>query len=153
MLKLQKLLFSAALVLLSSTVLSAESTTAKEVPVMAKQVSAELSIFSGLPDPQWLLSSTEAQQFYAILSSLQRLEQTPPVTPSLGFRGVIIRNEADSSYVLYKGYVWCLTAGTTTVQQDTDQTLRAWLLKTSEVHLPADLYELLAKESEPRQLF
>ena len=153
MLKLQTLFFSAALVLLSSSVLSAESSTAKEIPVMAKQVSAELSIFSGLPDPQWLLSSTEAQQFYAIFSTLPSLQQTPPVTPSLGFRGVIIRSEADSSYVIYKGYVWSLAAGTTTVQQDTDQVLRAWLLKTSQAHLPVDLYELLVQESEPKQLF
>lgn len=153
MLKLLTLFFSTALVLSISSVLSAESSTAKEVPVIAKQGSAELSIFSGLPDPQWLLSSTEAQQFYAILSSLPRLGQTPPATPSLGFRGVIIRNEADSSYVIYKGYVWSLAAGTTTVQQDTDQVLRAWLLKTSQAHLPTDLYELLVKESEPKQLF
>ena len=153
MLKLLRLFFSVALVLLSGSLLSAESSTTKEVPVMAKQVSVELSIFSGLPDPQWLLSSTEAQQFYAILSSLPRLGQTPPATPSLGFRGVIIRNEADSSYVIYKGYVWSLAAGTATVQQDTDQVLRAWLLKTSQAHLPTDLYELLVKESEPKQLF
>jgi len=144
-------------ILLSSQAMGLEGikpeTATKDVHVMTEKVSVDLDIFSGLPNPQWFLSSTEAKEFYTILSSLPKLEHIPPATPSLGFRGVIIRNEADSSYVIYKGYVWSLAAGTTTIQQDADQVLRAWLLKTSQAHLPADLYELLVKESEPKQLF
>lgn len=122
-------------------------TPAQEHTMKVTNSIIELDIFSGRVNPQWVLSAEERNQFDLIVATLPEVEQLAPTLPSLGFRGVVIRQEGAASYVIYKGYVWSLEAGA--VYQDSKQALRAWLLASSKAQLTPDLYELLLKESQP----
>lgn len=53
------------------------------------QVLVELDIFSGRPNPRWVVSDRTAQRLYRLCRDLQRTDQLAPQPPALGYRGFI----------------------------------------------------------------
>src|SRR4029453_8944325 len=50
----------------------------------------EIDIFSGMPNPDWILPAGDATEFLARLSGLQKTA-TRPRSANLGYRGLVVR--------------------------------------------------------------
>jgi hypothetical protein len=57
-----------------------------------------LDVFSGRPNPSWVLSSEEEQELTKRLAGLPRTDR-PPVAEGLGYRGFLITNPERKSGV------------------------------------------------------
>lgn len=53
------------------------------------QVLVELDIFSGRPNPRWVVSDQTAQRLYRLCRDLQRTDEPARQPPALGYRGFI----------------------------------------------------------------
>ena len=93
----------------------------------------ELDIFSGRPNPEWILTATEAAELEAMTTSLA-LAETPPLPfNDLGYRGIIVTDpeRVGWSLVVYRDTVRLRTSEGTTVRVDPGGTVERWLLDTS----------------------
>lgn len=154
MFKIQRLAFILACFILMCSIvvqtnMNLEPVKAVNQETSVKQIPAklEVDIFSGLPNPQWELTTAEMQAFDDLLPKLPIIKKVPPSLPSLGFRGVIVTRKPGVSYLIYKDMMWSLEAKPSIVYQDPDQVLKTWSLATSKQHLPADLYAVLEQNN------
>lgn len=93
----------------------------------------ELDIFSGQPNPEWILTTTEAAELKAMTASLVLVETPPPTFNGLGYRGIIVTDpeRIGWSLVVYRDTVRLRSSEGTTVRTDPGGTVERWLLDTS----------------------
>ncbi|MCX6952111.1 MAG: hypothetical protein NTV51_08080 [Verrucomicrobia bacterium] len=53
---------------------------------------AELDVFSGRPNPRWVIPAPESERIAAQLAALSQ-PADPPAMPGLGFRGFVLRSD------------------------------------------------------------
>jgi len=115
---------------------------------MPVTVEVELDIFSGRPNPRWVLSATDA---HALTEQLAALPAAQPglTAANLGYRGFVvdIADAAGSTRLQVQGgSVHSESPGAPReFRRDAGRALERWLLDTGTPHLDAPLIELMAR--------
>ena len=115
---------------------------------MQARVEVELDIFSGMPNPTWVLTDDEADSF------LKQLAALPPGTArelsgNLGYRGFIVQTAqgADTQLIrIQNGIVHISKDATNVYADDKDRKLERWLLDTGKPHLKTELFQMAERE-------
>ncbi len=115
---------------------------------MPKRVEVELDIFSGMPNPTWILTDAEAASF---VQRLQTMPKGPAVTLSgrLGYRGFVVQVMVDGQTQVVRvqnGFVQTSIGTTDAFARDAGRTLERWLLDTGKPHLQSELFETARRE-------
>jgi hypothetical protein len=108
-------------------------------------------IFSGLPNPRWILQGTEAERVTNWLARLQPAAKgqkfLPP--PDLGYRGFLIREKESQSgenwrspFRVYGG----LVAKRDQLLIDDSRSLEGWLLQSAGAQLEPQLREEIIRQ-------
>jgi hypothetical protein len=112
------------------------------------KMKVELDIFSGRPNPAWVLSDADARAFLNKVEGLPRAAVRELSNP-LGYRGFIVHveNGADNYRVqVQDGKVQLLRGRTTTYYSDPGRKLERWLLESGKPFLPNELFVLVEGE-------
>jgi hypothetical protein len=115
---------------------------------MSAKVEVELDIFSGNPNPKWVLSDREGDIF---LERLAKLPNTPAkeLSAKLGYRGFIVQvtNGSEQSLVkLQNGTVQILKGDTKAYYKDLCLDLERWLLNSGKPYFTSDLFSIVERE-------
>jgi hypothetical protein len=109
----------------------------------------ELDVFSGRPNPQWLLPATDEAYL------LEKLQNLPEVSPGrfaepLGYRGIVVyvSGSKSTTYHVWRNFVIRNVDGQVTAYHDDNSSLEMWLLMSGKPFLQADLFETIQKEIE-----
>ncbi|GAC1658875.1 MAG: hypothetical protein NVS4B13_02560 [Candidatus Elarobacter sp.] len=116
---------------------------------MSADVEVELDIFSGLPNPTWLLTNAQADGFVKQLSALPPTSAKEP-SGNLGYRGFVVHvtQAADTQVArIQKGTVYLPRGGAYVCASDEDRKLERWLLETGRPHLEDEIFHLAERES------
>jgi hypothetical protein len=116
--------------------------------VMSARVEVELDIFSGNPNPTWILAPEEGVLF------LQRLTALPPspakdLSTHLGYRGFVIQVVQGTEQRLVhiqNGTVQILVNNTKVNYSDRNRDLERWLLNSGKPALKSDLFKMVENE-------
>ncbi len=108
----------------------------------------ELDIFSGMPNPTWIMTNAEVD------SLVKQLAALPPTSArelsgNLGYRGLIVRvtNGADTQFIRIQNGTVHISRGVTNIYAcDVERALERWLLNTGKPHLKSDLVEIVERE-------
>src|SRR6266853_5724707 len=90
----------------------------------------ELDIFSGMPNPRWILTKDEADSFVRQVAALPRTSARK-LSGNLGYRGFIVHcaQEANPQVIrIQKGIVQIPDGAMTAYAQDVGYELQRWLL-------------------------
>ena len=110
----------------------------------------EFDLFSGRPNPTWLLSKTEMASLQEKLSGLSTVAPFLP-PEQLGYRGIRV-NLADaesrtrSAILIYHGGIIHWSGNTVSYYEDKGKQLEHWLVEMSKSHIDADLYAVMVTE-------
>ncbi len=115
---------------------------------MAPRCEVELDIFSGMPNPTWILADAEADSF------LKQLAALPPaparqLSGNLGYRGFIVQVAEGGGTELVRiqaGTVHISRGATTIYALDADRALERWLLNMGKPYLRSDIVEIVERE-------
>ena len=100
---------------------------------------ATLLIYSGRPDPQWLVGAAELEDLRRRYAGLPLTRATPATPPPLGYRGCCLRS-ADAEWVAYGAVVTCkLESGSVEHRSDPGRQLERALLATAPVGVVPEL--------------
>jgi hypothetical protein len=108
----------------------------------------EVDIFSGMPNPTWILTNAEADKFVKQLAALSRTSATE-LSGNLGYRGFIVQctDGATKQLIRIQTGIVHISKGTTNVYAyDQDRELERWLLNTGKSHLKNDLFQIVERE-------
>jgi hypothetical protein len=111
-------------------------------------VEVELDIFSGRPNPTWILSDGEGDIFLKRLSILPRAS-AKKLSTNLGYRGFIVRvmNETEKSLVrIQNGMVLLSQDDTNVYYRDQNRDFEQWLLNSGKSSLKSDLFKIVEGE-------
>ena len=112
----------------------------------------ELDIFSGIPNPTWMLTFSEASDLTSRISRLDPTEETGQRPENLGYRGfIIVQTIAASSATVqtiraYHGIVEVVDSTKTAYYLDPQRQIELWLLATAKPPLADDLTAEIVKE-------
>ena len=111
----------------------------------------ELDIFSGIPNPTWMLTFSEASDLTSRISRLDPTEETGQRPENLGYRGFIVQTIAASSATVqtiraYHGIIEVVDATKTAYYLDPQRQIELWLLTTAKPPLADDLIAEIVKE-------
>jgi hypothetical protein len=114
---------------------------------MPARVEVELDIFSGMPNPTWVLTDAEADIF------VKQLDAAPPgpstnLPGNLGYRGFIVQvtHGADTDLIRIQAGAIHLSRGSTkTYARDGDRELERWLLGTGKPHLKDEIFQTVQR--------
>src|SRR5437588_7678267 len=90
----------------------------------------ELDIFSGMPNPRWILTEVEADRFLKLVAALPRISARK-LSGNLGYRGFIVQcaHENNTQVIRIQKDTVTISEGTRTVYaQDVGNELQRWLL-------------------------
>ncbi len=108
------------------------------------QFEVELDIFSGMPNPSWVLTDGEADNFAKRLARLLQVSANS-LSGNLGYRGFIVQTMSGNVARLIRiqaGSVHISENATTAYASDKDRALERWLLATGKPHLKTELFDL-----------
>lgn len=111
---------------------------------MAASVEVELAIFSGLPNPTWILGGAESDQFTERLAALPRAPARS-WQDKLGYRGFVVRL-AQGTARIQGGMVRVCAPGMNIYANDIHRELERWLLHTGRLHLKDEVFQAAARE-------
>lgn len=144
------------LILIGPTVVVSESSMPEPphatLADVRPKMQASLNIFSGRPDPHWLLNAAETE---ILLQKVQSLDSTVTdlVKPEeLGYRGISVRSldPGATNFVeltAFRNIVWVTRVnGDVHILADKSNSIEVWLLGTAGPHLPSDLLDYAARE-------
>lgn len=118
---------------------------------MSAQVEVELDIFSGNPNPTWILSPEEGVIFLKRLATLPQTS-AKDLSTHLGYRGFIVQvtkgTEQDLAHI-QNGTVQLLVSDTKVYYSDQNRDLERWLLNSGKLSLESDLFNLVESEFPP----
>src|SRR6266404_5142559 len=115
---------------------------------MSARVEVELDIFSGMPNPTWVLTNAEADSLVKKLAAVSRASATE-LSGNLGYRGFIVQvtQGADAQLIRIQTGTVHISKGTTNVcAYDKDRELERWLLNTGKPHLKNELFQIVERE-------
>jgi hypothetical protein len=115
---------------------------------MPARTEVELDIFSGMPNPTWVLTPAEEE------SLARRLAVLPPTSPSepsgrLGYRGLIVKpaNGTETPLIRVQSGSVHITEGETTIHaRDEGRELERWLIETGRPHVPENVFGVVERE-------
>ena len=115
---------------------------------MPARVEVELDIFSGMPNPTWVLTDAEADSF------VKRLAAAPPGPPTqlsgnLGYRGFIVQvTQGTETHLIHvqAGIIHISKGATKIYAKDVNRELERWLLNTGKPHLKNEIFQLVERE-------
>jgi hypothetical protein len=108
----------------------------------------ELDIFSGNPNPTWVLPSKDAGIFLQKISALPRAS-AKKLSNNLGYRGFVVHVTQGKKEFLVRVQtqtVQVVKNHTTVYYNDPDRNLERWLLETGKPFLKHDLFVLVQGE-------
>ena len=118
---------------------------------MSARVEVELDIFSGLPNPVWILSPGEGTLFREKLTGLP--DASPRVLSThLGYRGFLVRvsdQTGEFSLWIQNGTVEICHGDRKFYYGDRERELERWLLYTGRSVLKGELFHLVENELSP----
>ena len=120
--------------------------TAEGDSLTSARVEVELDIFSGNPNPVWILSEADGVLFLNELAMLPR-DSEKELSDNLGYRGFIAKviNGTEESLVrIQNGTVQLSQNGTNICYRDQGRHLERWLLNSGEATLKSDLFKIVA---------
>ena len=115
---------------------------------MPARCEVELDIFSGMPNPTWILPNAETESFVKQLAALPRTSARE-LSGNLGYRGFIVQCTQQASTQLIRiqnGIVHISKGATNVYAYDEDRKLERWLLNTGKPHLKNDLFQIAEGE-------
>lgn len=115
---------------------------------MAARCEVELDIFSGMPNPTWILTDAEADYFMKRLAELPRTSARE-LSGNLGYRGFIVQctQAANTQLIrIQNGTVHISNDVTDVYAYDEDRELERWLLNTGKPHLKNELFQIVERE-------
>ena len=130
-----------------------EALPAQTAPATQKSSGStvELDIFSGVPNPMWVLSAAEASDLTSRISRLDPTVAAGQRPDNLGYRGFIVQIAAGSSASLqtiraHKGIVVVVDSRETAYYRDPQRQIELWLLATAKPALGDGLIAEIVKE-------
>jgi hypothetical protein len=115
---------------------------------MPARVDVEHDIFSGMPNPTWVLTHAEADSFVKRLAELARTS-AKKISGNLGYRGLIVQvtQGADTQMIRVQNGTLHISKGATNVYSyDEGRKLERWLLNTGKPHLKEDVFLIVERE-------
>ena len=115
---------------------------------MSARVEVELDIFSGNPNPTWILSDSEGVFFLKRLAMLPKAS-AKELSTNLGYRGFIVRvtNGTEKSFVrIQNGTVLLSQDDISVFYSDQNRDLERWLLNSSKSFLKSELFKIVEGE-------
>ena len=115
---------------------------------MPARVEVELDIFSGMPNPTWVLTNGEADSFVKKLAALSRTSATE-LSGNLGYRGFIVQvTQGTNTQLIHiqTGIVHIPIGATNVYATDEHRELERWLLNTGKPHLKNELFQIVERE-------
>ncbi|GIM30388.1 hypothetical protein CPJCM30710_30540 [Clostridium polyendosporum] len=112
---------------------------------MSPRFEVELDIFSGNPNPSWILSDTEGVLFLKRLAKLRKTS-AKELSTNLGYLGFIVRvtNGTEKSLVrIQNGMVLLSQDDTNVYYSDENRELERWLLNSGKSSLNSDLFKIV----------
>lgn len=108
----------------------------------------ELDIFSGMPNPTWILTNAEADRFEKQLAALAR---TPAreLSGKLGYRGFIVQCTRANNVQLiriHNGAIHISKGETNVYANDEERELERWLLNTGRPHLKSEIFQIAERD-------
>jgi hypothetical protein len=93
--------------------------------------SAGVLIFSGRPDPIWVVSKDTAERLTELWRALPPLSVKEPVPPPLGYRGCFLLSSDGKRWNAFGGVVTGKLRGTSESRWDKERTFEKILLKSA----------------------
>ena len=123
--------------------------TADQPP--APESNVELDVFSGVPNPTWKLSESEAASLAQLLTHLEATQSPGQRFDGLGYRGFIVHLVAPQSLAISKMHIFgstveIATGVETSFYQDPQRQVERWLLETGKPYFSDELYKELSNE-------
>lgn len=115
---------------------------------MPVRVEVEIDIFSGMPNPTWVLTNAEADNFVKQLAAVSQTSATE-LSGHLGYRGFIVQvmQGADTQLIrIQTGTIHISEDPTNVYACDEDRELERWLLNTGKPHLKNDLFQIAERD-------
>jgi len=117
----------------------------------APESNVELDVFSGVPNPTWKLSESEAASLAQLLTHLEATQSPGQRFDGLGYRGFIVHLVAPQSLAIstmhaYGGTVEIESGDGTSFYQDPQRQVERWLLETGRPYFSDELYKEISNE-------
>lgn len=113
----------------------------------ASRTTVTLGIFSGRPDPSWVLSEAEAAGLVDLLAELPTAAGVAPPDGGLGYHGfgvaIATLGQADRTIVAFRGTVTDSLAPPAIYRLDPERRVERFLLDTGRAHLPPDVIDAM----------
>jgi hypothetical protein len=118
---------------------------------MAVRVEVELDIFSGMPNPTWVLTDAEADSFMRRLAAVSGTS-AGELSDNLGYRGFIVHmtQGAHTQLIRIQNGAVHISNDATIRASDKDRELERWLLNIGRPHLKNDISEAVEREFQAR---
>jgi len=116
--------------------------------LMSASYEVVLDIFSGNPNPAWVLSEADCVIFQKKLAMLPGAS-AKDLFNNLGYRGFIVKviNETEESLVrIQNGTVQLSQNGTNLYYRDQNRDLERWLLNSGKPALRGDLFKMVERD-------
>lgn len=113
---------------------------------------AELDVYSGQPNPQWVLSEPSLAEIDRYLSDLSAAPSGCALPSGLGYRGIKVRDaESETAWRMYvgDGHIFLNGPGKQTTLIDGHRAIERWLLETGRLHIDPPLYQYILLQIEP----
>ena len=129
-------------VLLSVTACSPQNQNLSPTPTKTSSLvqKVELDIFSGLPNPTWTLTASEASELAGRISKLTRIETKEQRPGNLGYRGFIVQDE-NQTIRAYQGIIEVSIQKSVIFYRDPQRQVELWLLAGAKPQLDANFTE------------
>ena len=115
---------------------------------MSARVHVELDIFSGNPNPVWILSEADGVLFLKKLAMLPQAS-AKELHDDLGYRGFIVEvtNETEGCLVrVQNGTIQLSQNDTNVYYRDQNRHLERWLLNSGKPTLRSDLFKIVERD-------
>jgi hypothetical protein len=122
--------------------------TADRDSAMSGRIEVELDIFSGNPNPIWILPEADGVLFLKKLTMLPKASAIE-LSDNLGYRGFIVKviNETGECLVrIQNGTVQLSQSGINVYYSDQNRHLERWLLNSGKPILRRDLYNMVERD-------
>jgi hypothetical protein len=115
---------------------------------MPARAEVELDIFSGMPNPTWVLTPAEAERLALGLAALPRISACE-LSPRLGYRGLVVNVTHGNETRLVRVQSGCvqIAEGDTTIHaRDERRELERWLIETGRPRLTENVIDVVDRE-------
>jgi hypothetical protein len=106
------------------------------------QCTARAFVFSGRPDPTWVVEKQRSRKLYSIWKQLKPSVPPTPAQPRLGYRGVSMACGRRGEFIAFAGYVRNTIGDTVEWKKDEEGVFERFLLSTApENCIPAGIID------------